>query len=102
MILMAPVTPDAYTTAYACSLDAPGEIWLEAAQAVKWDVVSTRALDDTATPVPRWFPDGVLNTSFNALDRHVCDVRGGQPALVHDFAVTGTSTMFRAPGVPRT
>ena len=47
---------------------------------------------DTSNPLfYRWFADGVLNTCFNALDRHVRDGRGGQAALVHDSPVTGTS-----------
>ncbi|MEU0572883.1 AMP-binding protein, partial [Nonomuraea sp. NPDC005983] len=37
----------------------------------------------------RWFPDGRLNTCFNAVDRHVAAGRGEQVALVYDSPVTG-------------
>jgi propionyl-CoA synthetase len=91
---MVAIPADAYSAAYARSLDDPETFWLGAAEAIDWDVVPTRALDHTARPVPQWFPDGVLNTSFNALDRHVRDGRGDQPALIHESTVTGTSTTF--------
>jgi propionyl-CoA synthetase len=47
------------------------------------------ALDDSAAPLYRWFPDGRLNTCFNLLDRHVRDGRAAQTALIHDSPVTG-------------
>lgn len=47
------------------------------------------ALDATEAPTYRWFPDGRLNTCFNALDRHVHAGRGDSTALVYDSAVTG-------------
>jgi hypothetical protein len=42
-------------------------------------------------PFYRWFPDGVLNTCFNADDRHVRDGRADRVALVHDSPATGTT-----------
>ena len=38
----------------------------------------------------RWFPDGVCNTCYNAVDRHVEAGRGTQPAIIYDSPVTGT------------
>ena len=49
-------------------------------------------LDESHPPFYRWFPDGVLNTCFNALDRHVIGGRAEQLALIHDSPVTGTQT----------
>jgi propionyl-CoA synthetase len=46
-------------------------------------------LDDSSAPFYRWFPDGVLNTCYNALDRHVEAGRGEQAALVYHSAMTG-------------
>ena len=48
-------------------------------------------LDASNPPFYRWFADGVLNTCFNALDRHVRDGRGDQAALIYDSPVTGTA-----------
>ncbi len=45
-------------------------------------------------PYYRWFTGGELNTSFNALDRHVRDGRGEQAALIYDSPVTGTSRTY--------
>ena len=39
-------------------------------------------------------PNGVLNTCFNALDRHVRNGRGDQAALIYDSPVTGTQRTY--------
>ena len=64
--------------------------WGEAAKEIEWYREPTVVLDDSNPPFYRWFPGGVLNTCFNALDRHVRNGRGGQPALIYDSPVTGT------------
>ncbi|MEI2715679.1 MAG: AMP-binding protein [Candidatus Nanopelagicales bacterium] len=51
-------------------------------------------LDDSAAPLYRWFPDGRLNTCFNALDRHVIAGRADQAALVYTSSVTGTERTY--------
>src|SRR4030066_2378481 len=47
------------------------EFWLEKAKAIDWYKPPTKALDDSNAPFYKWFPDGTLNISYNALDRHV-------------------------------
>ena len=85
-------TPGAWAEAHARSLSDPDGFWRDAAAGVEWDVEPVRVLDADAAPLYRWFTGGVLNTCHNALDRHVRDGRGDQPALVHDSPVTGTVT----------
>ena len=68
----------------------PSGFWAEAARAVSWTREPQRILDDTNPPFYRWFPDAELNTCANALDRHVADGRGDQPALIYDSPVTDT------------
>jgi propionyl-CoA synthetase len=51
-------------------------------------------LDRSSAPFYRWFPDGVLNTCYNALDRHVEAGRGEQAALVYDSAMTGRRATY--------
>jgi propionyl-CoA synthetase len=80
----------AYQAAHRRSIESPEEFWLEAASAVTWDRAPTRALDRSAAPLYRWFPDGTLNTSVNALDRHVRGGRADQTALIWDSPVTGS------------
>ncbi len=83
-----------YRESYTRSLEEPGEFWLEAAQAVSWTTVPQQALDSSRAPLYRWFPDGTMNTSYNALDRHVEAGRGGQDALIYDSAMLGSRRRF--------
>jgi propionyl-CoA synthetase len=83
-----------YQDAYRQSLADPETFWLAAAAAVDWVKPPTRALDDSAAPLYRWFPDGVLNTCYNAVDRHVENGRADQPALVYDSPVTGAKASY--------
>ena len=83
-----------YEQVFAQSIDDPAGFWGEAAGLVDWVRKPSRVLDAERPPFYRWFPDGTLNTCFNALDRHVRDGRGDQAALVHDSPVTGTTTTF--------
>ncbi|WP_410581311.1 propionyl-CoA synthetase [Amycolatopsis sp. lyj-108] len=79
---------------YQRSLEDPEGFWLEAAQAIDWTRPPTQALDASKAPFYRWFPDGELNTAFNALDRHVRDGRGEQIALIWDSPVTDSVRRF--------
>ncbi|WP_433873406.1 propionyl-CoA synthetase [Saccharopolyspora sp. CA-218241] len=80
----------AYADAYQRSSSDPEGFWLDAAGAIEWERAPSRALDDERPPFYRWFPDGTLNTCFNALDRHVRDGRADSTALIWDSAMTGT------------
>ncbi|MFT3714419.1 MAG: propionyl-CoA synthetase [Gordonia sp. (in: high G+C Gram-positive bacteria)] len=89
----------AYAEEFARSVDDPDGFWLDAAQAVDWITPPTIALDDSSPPIYRWFPDGTLNTSANALDRHVHSGRGDQPALIWDSAMTGQKKTYTYAGL---
>ncbi|UBU17683.1 propionyl-CoA synthetase [Nonomuraea gerenzanensis] len=71
---------------YRRSIEQPEQFWGEAAGGIDWDVPPATVYGEG-----RWFPDGRLNTCYNALDRHVERGRGEQPALIHDSPVTGTT-----------
>lgn len=75
-------------SAWAACADDPERFWLRAADAIDWIAAPTRALDRGPAGHDRWFADGVLNTCFNMVDRHVRDGRGDQLALIYDSAVT--------------
>ncbi|MEU7765487.1 AMP-binding protein [Nocardia sp. NPDC049190] len=89
-----------YRPAYQTSLVDPAEFWADAAAAIDWDVPPTQIVDTNARPVAKWFPDARLNTSFNALDRHVHtgaeerESRAHQPALIYDSAMTGARAVY--------
>ncbi|HZR34673.1 MAG TPA: acetate--CoA ligase [Nevskia sp.] len=48
-----------------------------------WQRPFTQALDESQAPHFRWFADGRLNASYNALDRHL-PARAEQPALIFE------------------
>ncbi|MGD1869732.1 MAG: propionyl-CoA synthetase [Neomegalonema sp.] len=66
----------------------PEAFWMEAAKAIDWDVPPTKALEDADAPIYRWFADAKMNTCWNAVDRHVADGRGAQPAIIYDSPIT--------------
>ncbi|MGV6849612.1 MAG: propionyl-CoA synthetase [Marinibacterium sp.] len=67
----------------------PEGFWMQAAEAIDWIQKPTRALNDSNAPLFEWFTDGMVNTCWNAIDRHV-PTRGDQVAIIHDSPVTGT------------
>ena len=75
-----------WETAHRRSLADPNAFWLDAAGAVSWERPPTVGLDKSTAPLYRWFPDGRLNTCYNALDRHVAAGRGDQPAIIYHSA----------------
>ena len=83
-----------YQRAYEQSLSDPAGFWGEAAKLIKWDKAPKVVLDDSNVPLYRWFSDGMLNTCYNALDRHVIDGRADQPAVIHESAITGKSSVL--------
>ena len=83
-----------YASEHAASIEDPREFWARAAQLIDWVEFPENILDETAAPLYRWFPDGVLNTCYNAVDRHVESGHGQRLALIHDSAVTGLVTRF--------
>jgi propionyl-CoA synthetase len=83
-----------YAEAFQQSIDDPDVFWGKAAMGIDWYRAPTVVLDRSNPPFYRWFADGVLNTCFNALDRHVRAGRGEQAALIYDSPVTGTCRTF--------
>ncbi|MEJ2467167.1 MAG: propionyl-CoA synthetase [Candidatus Thiodiazotropha sp.] len=77
-----------YAEIYQRSLENPDEFWGEAAQALHWYKPWDKVLDSEAKPTPRWFPGGMFNTCYNALDRHVEAGHGDRLALIYDSPVT--------------
>ena len=53
------------------SIANPEEFWAEKAKAIDWFKTWDKVLDDSNRPFYKWFSGGVLNISYNALDRHL-------------------------------
>ena len=90
----AALSPRPYADLYQSSVDDPERFWLDAATAIDWFTAPTQACDRSEEPFFRWFSDGILNTAYNALDRHVIAGRGDQPALIYDSPVTGVQRIY--------
>src|SRR2546428_8534676 len=86
--------PSTQDQVYARWRDEPERFWAEAADSVHWYRRWNRVLDASRPPYYRWFSGGIVNTCYNALDRHVASGRGDQPALIYDSPVTQTITCF--------
>jgi propionyl-CoA synthetase len=79
-----------YQETFRQSIENPEGFWGEAATGLSWYEAPTQVLDRSNPPFYRWFPDGVLNTCYNAVDRHVEGGRGDQVAIIHDSPVTNS------------
>ena len=79
----------AYAEIYRSWQNDPEAFWMKAAEAIDWERKPTKALFDGNAPLYEWFSDGMTNTCWNAVDRHVA-TRGDQAAIIHDSPVTGT------------
>jgi len=64
------------------------ELWAAAAREIFWYREPTVLLDDSEPPRYRWYPDGITNVCYNALDIHVHEGRGEQLAVIYDSPVT--------------
>ena len=68
----------------------PKTFWKEQSENIDWEKNPGKILDDNNKPFYKWYPDGSLNTCFNAIDRHVLNGRGEQDAILYDSPVTNT------------
>ncbi|MBK3732418.1 acetate--CoA ligase [Azospirillum brasilense] len=87
---MSQSSADRYNQIHARSLSDPDGFWGEAAEDITWIKRWDKVLDDSNAPFYRWFTGGVLNTCYNAVDRHVEAGRGAQAAIIYDSPVTKT------------
>ena len=67
----------------------PEAFWREAAKQIDWIKPPREIFDPQRGVYGAWFPDATCNTCHNAVDRHVANGRGDQPALIYDSPVTG-------------
>ena len=79
-----------YKDIYERSLADPEAFWMEQADKIDWVQKPSKALFDDKAPIYEWYSDGLVNTCWNAVDRHVEAGRGAQAAIIHDSPVTGT------------
>src|ERR1700728_2714242 len=83
-----------YHEVHARSLADPQGFWGEAAREIDWIEPAKKIFDPSMGLYGRWFAGAVVNTCYNALDRHVAGGRANQVALIHDSPLTNSITKF--------
>src|ERR1700755_1057942 len=83
-----------YHEFHARSWPQPEGFWPEAAREIDWIEPAKKVFDPSTGVYGRWFTGAVVNTCYNALDRHVLGGRAEQLALIHDSPLTGSITKF--------
>lgn len=80
-------TMEEYESTYRRSVEDPEGYWAERAEEAltwyrKWDKVLEWSWDPT--PVVKWFEGGVLNVTYNCVDRHVEAGKGDKVAVIFE------------------
>lgn len=81
-----------YHEVHARSIADPEGFWGEASREIDWIEPAQKIFDPAQGLYGRWFAGAVVNTCYNALDRHVANGRADQVALIHDSPLAGTVT----------
>src|SRR5579864_5782979 len=71
-----------YHEVHARSLRDPEGFWAEAAREINWIEPAKKVFDPAMGVYGRWFAGAVVNSCYNALDRHVARGRADQLALI--------------------
>ncbi|MCE8038164.1 propionyl-CoA synthetase [Halomonas sp. MCCC 1A11062] len=79
----------AYKNEYQRSIEQPQSFWADQASRIPWFTSPKTVLDYDEQGHARWYTDGELNLCHAALDHHVDQGRGDQPAIYWDSPVTG-------------
>jgi acyl-coenzyme A synthetase/AMP-(fatty) acid ligase len=83
-----------YQKTHSQSLLARDVFWEEQARKIDWFEFPKKILSKKDRYHYEWFKDGLLNTSYLALDCHVKNGRGDQVALIYDSPVTQTKKTY--------
>src|SRR5207245_9460037 len=83
-----------YHEVHARSLRDPEGFWAEAAREIDWIEPAKKIFDPSMGLYGRWFTGAVVNTCYNALDRHVANGRADQVGPIHDSPLTNTISKF--------
>ncbi len=68
----------------------PISYWTEIANEVAWIKFPKTTLSKRSDQFYTWFSDGILNTSYNAIDKNVIEGRGNQVAIYYDSPISNT------------
>lgn len=83
-----------YQDTYRESIEQPQQFWQRQADAIAWFKKPQAIMAKDNKGIDRWFVDGELNTAWLALDYHVDNGRGDQPALIVDSPVSASKRQY--------
>ncbi|EPD0968623.1 propionyl-CoA synthetase [Vibrio vulnificus] len=84
----------AYQKEYQLAKQQPESFWQAQAKNIDWFEFPKTILANDPNGIERWYPDGLLNTSWLALDYHCEQGRGDKAALIYDSPVTETKQVY--------
>ncbi|EHU9449218.1 propionyl-CoA synthetase [Vibrio vulnificus] len=84
----------AYQKEYQWAKQQPESFWQAQAKNIDWFEFPKTILANDPNGIERWYPDGLLNTSWLALDYHCEQGRGDKAALIYDSPVTETKLVY--------
>jgi propionyl-CoA synthetase len=78
-----------YKNEFQRSIEQPEAFWADQARRIPWFTPPSSILQYDEQGHARWYMDGEMNICHAALDHHVAQGRGDQPAIYWDSPVTG-------------
>lgn len=84
----------AYQKEYQWAKQQPESFWQAQAKNIDWFEFPKTILANDPNGIERWYPDGLLNTSWLALDYHCEQGRGDKAALIYDSPVTEAKKVY--------
>lgn len=84
------------------SLQDPEAFWAHHADHIHWHKRPSKSINKTTKKLPSglthehwsWFPDGLISTTYNCVDRHVHNGNGENVAIVWESPVTGSKEKY--------
>lgn len=84
----------AYLEQYQWAQSEPEQFWRAQSENIDWFEAPKTIIRKDENGIERWFPDGVMNTCWLALDYHCEQGNGERTALVYDSPVTGKKQSY--------
>lgn len=79
-----------YKKEYKKSIAQKEEFWRQQAEKLEWFEQPKSILSQDENDIFHWFADGIMNTSYMAIDYHINQGRGDNIAYIYDSPVTNT------------
>ena len=80
-----------YKSVYNQWRNDPEKYWQNLANDISWKVFPKTILNKKNEYLYEWFPDGILNTCYNAVDKNIVEGRGNQVAIYYESPITNST-----------